>query len=222
VYTAAASTGYDPPFGFGLSGSQVSLGGVTYTLASGSAVNIGDEINLSGTISVSTDPLRIGPSQQTVNGVTYGDVFLTGTLNFVATPATLLSNGTDAFNTPFTMNGSISLFHPDPLTAFRASEPFLTVPIGESGTASLSLFPRGDILTEGSVLYHFAATPASPTPEPATLTLLGGGLVIAVAARRAGRPPKIGHLRHGARPKPEHIQIARVRSGTLRVPTLAS
>src|SRR5579859_8122597 len=84
VYTVASWTGYDPPFGFGLTGAQTSLGGITYTLPAVSVVNAGNTINLSETISVSADPFRTGPDQQTVDGVTYSNVFLAGTLHFVA------------------------------------------------------------------------------------------------------------------------------------------
>jgi hypothetical protein len=187
VYTVASWTGYDPPFGFELTGAQTSLGGITYTLPAGSVVNAGDTINLSETISVSADPFRTGPGQQTVDGVTYSNVFLAGTLHFAATPGTLPSGETDGFDTPFTMDGSISLFRPDPSSPYSAGEPVLIVPIEGRGTASLSFFPRGGMLAASSVTYRFADTPVSATPEPATLTLLGGGLIVTLARGRARR-----------------------------------
>jgi hypothetical protein len=188
VYQVASWTGYDPPFGFQLSGGQTSLGGITYSLGAGEAVSVGDTINLSETISVSADPFRTGPYQQTVDGVTYDRVFLAGTLSFAATPVTLTSDETDGFSTPFTMNGSISLFAADPSRPICAAEPFLIVPIEARGIASLSLASRGGMLAENSLGYHFTDTAVSPTPEPATLTLLGSGLILAVARARGKRP----------------------------------
>jgi len=187
VYQVASWTGYDPPFGFQLSGGQTSLGGITYNLGIGRAVSVGDTLTLSETISVSADPFRTGPGQQTVEGVTYNNVFLAGTLNFAATPVTLTTDETDGFGTPFTMSGSISLFAADPSRPIRAAEPFLIVPIEGRGTASLFLAPRGGMLAESSVGYHFTDTAVSPTPEPATLTLLGSGLILTVARTRAKR-----------------------------------
>jgi|SRR5579872_4158574 len=186
VYTVASWTGYDPPFGFGLTGAQTALGGITYTLPAGSLV-AGDTINLSETISVSADPFRTGPSQQTMDGVTYRNVFLAGALHFAAMPGTLPGDQPDVFETPFTMDGSISLFRPDPSGPRPAGDPLLILPIEGHGTASLSFLPRGGLLSASSVTYRFADTPVSPTPEPATLTLLGGGLLAAVARGRAKR-----------------------------------
>jgi len=200
VYQVASWTGYDPPFGFGLTGAQTSLGGITYSLGVGGSVSVGDTIALSETISVSADPFRTGPYQQTVDGVTYSNVFLAGTLHFAATPETLTGDATDGFDTPFTMNGSISLFGVDPSRPTRAAEPFLIVPIEGRGTASLSLASRGGMLAESSVTYRFADPPMSPTPEPATLTLLASGLVVAVARARGKRD-----LRRRTATPPSHL-----------------
>lgn len=180
MYDVATWTGYDPPFGWQLSGDQTALGGITYTLGPGGFVSVGDTINLSQRFSVSADPFRTGPSQQTVEGVTYKNVYLAGMVSFAATPAILTGDETSGLDTPFTMTGTISLF------AMPLGDPFLTVPIEGRGTASLSLVPRGGMLRESSVYYRFAE--ASPTPEPATLTLLGGGLLLALArGKRRGR-----------------------------------
>jgi hypothetical protein len=187
VFKAAIWTGSDPPFGFQLTGDGTALGGVTFSQAVGSFVKVGDTINLSDTISVSADPFHTGPAQQQVAGVTYSGVFLQGTLHLAATPATLTAGDTDRFDTPFTMDGSISLSQPDPVHPGTAGELLLTTPIEGRGTASMFLTPVAGMPRETSVSYNFAEAPVSATPEPTTLALLGGGLVVAVGRARAKR-----------------------------------
>jgi hypothetical protein len=184
VYSAAVWTGYAPPFGFQLTGDQTSLGGITFTLAGNGFYNVGDVIDLSSTFSVSADPYRTGPYGQTVEEVGYTEVFLTGTLRFTAAPVTLNSADAAAVNAPFTMDGSISLFRPDPVNSFQRGESFLTFPVAGSGTASLSLSPRGGMLAGTFVGYGFTAPPTDVTPEPATLLLVGSGLVTTIVRMR--------------------------------------
>jgi len=189
VSLVAGWTGSDPPFGFGLTGDQTSIGGITFAQAAGSFVNQGDLITLGDTISVSANPQTTGPSAQTVGGVTYSDVFLAGTLHFAAAPATLTAS---AFTTPFTMAGSISLYRPDSSNPFLRGDLLFTVPIEGRGTASLGVVPRGGMLEESSVAYSFAPAAPDPTPEPGTLALLGCGLVLAIGrARRVLSPIRI-------------------------------
>jgi hypothetical protein len=189
AYSAAVWTGYDPPFGFQLTGDRTSLGGITFTLADIGFYNVGDVIDLSSTFSVSSDPYRTGPFEQTVEGVAYTEVFLSGTLRFTAAPVTLTSPDAAAVEAPFTMDGSISLFRPDPVNSFQRGESFLTFAIAGSGTASLGLSPLGGTLAGTFVNYGFTAPPADPTPEPATLLLVGSGLVTTIARTRRTRSP---------------------------------
>lgn len=181
-------TGLDPPFGWTLTGSGTSLGGITFAQDGGALVNVGDPINLSSTIGVSASPFRTGPFSQTVNGVTYNSVFLSGTLNFSATPGRVTSaDTTTGFQTPFTMDGSVSLFQGDPAQPFSPGALLFTSPMTGRGTASMSLFPRAGAFVSFGVSYTFADPAPDPTPEPATLALLGGGLVVAVGRARRKR-----------------------------------
>jgi hypothetical protein len=187
VWLPAVWTGLDPPFGWDLTGARTSLGGITFSQTGGSFVQPGDPINLSNTLTVSANPFRTGPFEQTVNGVTYSGVFLSGTLNFSATPGTVTSADSVGFDTPFTMDGSLSLFQGDASNPFSPGSLLFTIPVEGRGTASLGLVPRAGMMAGTSVSYAFADPAASPTPEPATLTLLGSGVLVMVDRARRKR-----------------------------------
>ena len=182
--SAAPWTGYDPPFGFELTGEQTSLGGITFTLTGLGFYNVGDVIDLSGAFSISANPYRTGPFGQTVDGVRYDEVFLDGTVRLTAAPVALTNPDAPWIEAPFTMDGSISLFRGDPANIFQPGDPLGMFRIAGNGTASLSLVPRGDLIAGSFVTYSFAAAPPSATPEPGTLLLLGSGVAMTVNAVR--------------------------------------
>jgi PEP-CTERM motif-containing protein len=188
VSLPAPWTGLDPPFGWSLSGDGFALGGITFSQAGGSFVTAGDVINPSDTIDVSANPFRTGPFQQTVNGATYSGVFLSGALHFAATPGTLTSNEAAGFNTPFSMDGYVSLFQADPSNPFLPGDLLFTIPIAGHGIASVRLEPRAGMLSEMGVDYRFTKdTVVAATPEPGTVALLGSGLLVAVGRMRRQR-----------------------------------
>ena len=107
-----------------------------------------------------------------VNGVSFADVFFDGLLNFsgfVILPPDYV-DGQEVF-VPFTMQGQLMAFIPCqvPSTTGERCEQVLDATITGSGIARATLPSTGT----RAVQYNFA----EPVPEPATLGLLGAGLM---------------------------------------------
>lgn len=177
LYLVSPGTGYDPPFGFELTGVDTHIGGITYDMAGGFP-SAGAAVNLSRSVYVSATP-RYGPSSEIVDGILLTDVIMRGTLDFVARPVTF--TGGDGVHAPFTMTGTLSFYRDDP---HLEGELLLTAFVRGTGMASLYHFSRP---FDAAMSYGFEPAPPTPTPEPGTLALFASGLVAVVGRWRRRR-----------------------------------
>ena len=177
VFLSSPSSGLDPPFGFDLFGDDTAIAVVTFDVGRDGA-RAGQRVDLSMTVTPSQSfgfPLR-----EIVNGAPF-DAFLTGALNFNATPFIAPTTISGSFTTPFTMSGVLFGFP----GRDRIGTPLFTVNLAGQGTASLDVVRDvgGDFLARASV-FTFSAAPVSATPEPGTLVMLVSGLTFGVWSLR--------------------------------------
>jgi len=84
-----------------------------------------------------------------------------------STAATLL------LGSPFTFSGTLDIDALDP-----SRHPLTSLTLTGSGTATARLERIGDAFAVRGITYDFASAGASPTPEPASVLLLGSGAVM--------------------------------------------
>jgi hypothetical protein len=175
--------GYDLP-GFDLTGVNseftgiMPIGGVVCC-----AFSRGETVTLHAGFPLSS--LAFEPTKQVVDGTTYHS-FVSGSLTITSVPFVAPSpNGSApfSFSTPFTMIGQISGY-----ANFGGSDnpPLFTVPLVGAGTATVSGNTRSSAPTYigQSLAFQFEAATPSPTPEPASMLLVGSGVAALATVKR--------------------------------------
>lgn len=128
----------------------------------------------------------MGAGTATINGATYSDVSFFGDFTFAATPSLFPASAEDVvfFFQPFAFNGT--------LRGVADGEEVFNVDLTGTGRTARAFFRRPDgtynYQMESVTSYAFDDGQPAATPEPASMLLLGTGLVgVAVRARRRRR-----------------------------------
>jgi hypothetical protein len=124
----------------------------------------------------------------TLDGTAYSTVLIRGSnFSFTSGDVVLPDTTEDAFDlsSPFLFQGMASIW-----TVGSSNTPtfFGDVSLIGHGTATTHLERFGTGYAVSGFTYEFANDTASPTPEPASMLLLGTGLVAAWQSRRLRRP----------------------------------
>lgn len=145
-------------------------------------------LSLSSTTSGTFDDL---PGE--FNHVQYDRTYLAGHLAFTARDMTsaILHSGQTSISMPFTFSGELANFDSFAARATPGSQPLFIAAFTGSGIATAHFRgpisdPAGDLFFADNITYDFAQSP-SATPEPASLLLLGTGVMGLLVRRRSRR-----------------------------------
>jgi len=141
----------------------------------------GDSLSLN--IKINASPVANQPVTQVVNGTTYHDVFLHGTLSIVGEPfipPAGIEEERRTFTVPMTLTGELSGF-----SNFQGTgSPVFSVSVLGTGTVFVDryMFLTSDgeqawRLLPGSIGAFRITDSSAPVPEPATMMLFATGLV---------------------------------------------
>jgi len=149
-------------------------GNLTFATCTPAPCGPGSVLNVGGVFDASQLNIGFSRGTATINGVTFNDVFITGTLNFtgsIVLPPDFVND--HPVSVPFTMTGQLQGFLAcDPAAPFTPCQPpVFDITVNGSGIANANF----QFFGTRSVGYGFNEPEA--VPEPATLSLLGAGLL---------------------------------------------